>query len=144
MTDYHLTRTAVFVVLERDGKLFFLRRANTRWANGLLTVPAGHVDKGEFVTEAAVREVMEEAGVEVRPEDLEFVHVDYIKDVYIDFYFKAKKWTGEPTLKEPNMASEAIWVDKNALPEDVLPQLKKMFAEVERRKFFSEEEDLPV
>lgn len=62
MTERHLTRTAVFVVLERDGKILFLRRQNTGWADGKLTVPSGHVDKGHTVRQAAVTEVREESG----------------------------------------------------------------------------------
>lgn len=73
MSERHLTRTAVFVILEKDGKIFFLRRANTGWADGMLTVPAGHVDKGDNVTEAAIIETKEEACVDVTAEDLEFL-----------------------------------------------------------------------
>ena len=138
MSERHLTRTAVFVILERDNKIFFLRRANTGWADGLLTIPAGHVDKGDLVTEAAIKETKEEAMVDVRGEDLEFVHVDYLRDEYVNFYFKAKQWTGEPGLGEPHLASEALWIDKDSLPEDVTPQLKKLFQQTEGHSYFSE------
>jgi 8-oxo-dGTP diphosphatase len=131
----------VFVLLERDGKAFFLRRANTGWADGRLTLPSGHVDKGDLVREAAVKEAKEEAGVEVNPEDLEFMHVDYIRDVYINFYFKATKWKGEPKLGEPHLASEVVWVDTNNLPGEVITQLKNMFRHYRNKSYFSEIED---
>jgi 8-oxo-dGTP diphosphatase len=138
MSERHLTRTAVFVILEKDNKIFFLRRANTGWADGMLTIPAGHVDKGDSVKEAAVKETKEEALVDVKAEDLEFVHVDYIRDEYVNFYFKAQKWEGEPELGEPHLASEAVWIDKNNLPEDVTPQLKRLFQQIDQSSFFSE------
>lgn len=138
MSERHLTRTAVFVILEKDNKVFFLRRANTGWADGMLNIPAGHVDKGDQVRESAVRETREEACVDVSEEDLEFVHVDYLRDEYTNFYFRAKKWSGEPTLGEPELASEAIWVDKSNLPEDVTPQLKRLFKQMESGSYFSE------
>ena len=138
MSERHLTRTAVFVILERDNKVFFLRRANTGWADGMLTVPAGHVDKGDNVTEAAIIETKEEACVDVLAEDLEFLHVDFLRDEYTNFYFKAKKWTGEPTLGEPHLASEAIWIDKNNIPEDATPQLRRLFKQIEAGSYFSE------
>jgi ADP-ribose pyrophosphatase YjhB (NUDIX family) len=138
MTGRHLTRTAVFVILERNDKVFFLRRANTGWADGMLTVPAGHVDKGDQVRDAAVKEAKEEALVDIRREDLEFIHVDFLRDEYTNFYFKAKQWSGEPALGEPEMASEAIWIDKRQIPDDVVPQLRRMFSEVEGGSFFSE------
>jgi ADP-ribose pyrophosphatase YjhB (NUDIX family) len=138
MSERHLTRTAVFVILERDNKIFFLRRANTGWADGKLTVPAGHVDKGSMVTDAAIAETKEEAGVDILASDLEFVHVDYIRDEYVNFYFKAKKWEGEPMVGEPHLASEGIWIEKNNLPDDVTPQLKRLFKAMDSSCYFSE------
>lgn len=138
MSERHLTRTAVFVILEKDNKIFFLRRANTGWADGMLTVPAGHVDKGDFIKEAAIKETKEEACVDVQAEDLEFVHVDYIRDEYVNFYFRAQKWTGEPGFGEPHLASEALWIDKNNMPEDVTPQLKRLLQQINQNSFFSE------
>ena len=138
MSERHLTRTAVFVILERNNHIFFLRRANTGWADGMLTIPAGHVDKGDLVSEAAIAEAKEEACVDVRAEDLEFVHVDYIRDEYVNFYFSAKKWTGEPTIGEPQLASEALWIDKGSLPDDVTPQLRRLFEQMKVGSFFSE------
>ena len=140
MSERHLTRTAVFVILERDNKLFFLRRANTGWADGMLTIPAGHVDQGDQITEAAIKEAKEEACVDINAEDLEFVHVDYLRDEYTNFYFRARKWTGEPTLGEPDLASEAIWIDKSELPDDVTPQLRRLFKQLEHGSYFSETE----
>ena len=138
MSERHLTRTAVFVILEKDNKVFFLRRSNTGWADGMLTIPAGHVDKGDQVTEAAIKETKEEACVDVKAEDLEFVHVDYLRDEYTNFYFKAKTWIGEPKLGEPDLASEAVWIDKNEIPDDVTPQLRRLFKRMEEGTYFSE------
>ena len=141
MGERHLTRTAVFVVLERNGKVLLIRRANTGWADGLLTLPSGHVDKGEMVTEAAVKEVKEEAGVDIRPEDLEFIHADYVRDMYTNFYFRATKWVGEPKLNEPHLSSETVWADVNDLPDDMIASVKNMFAQIKRRSYFSEMEN---
>jgi len=137
----HLTKTAVFVILERDGKIFLLRRHNTGWADGQLTVPAGHVDQGQTVRQAAVVEAREEAVVGIEEEDLEFVHVDYLKDKYTNFYFKAERWTGEPQLGEPLAASEAVWIRLDALPEDLIPRLKDVFRHLKTGRYFSEWSD---
>ena len=141
MIERHLTATAVFVLLEKeDGKIFFLRRQHTGWADGYLTVPSGHVDKGQNVAEAAVTEVREEAGVTVQKEHLEFVHVDYQRDRYVNFYFRARHWEGEPHIGEPHLASEALWLTMDTLPEDVIPQLKSMFINIARNVCFSDVE----
>ena len=134
----HLTRTAVFVVLEKDTHIFLLRRANTGWSDGLLTVPAGHVDKGDNVIESAIKETKEEAGVLITADDLELIHVDYLLDEYVNFYFRATSWVGEPKVGEPDMASEGLWCDKNNLPDDLVPPLKNLFIQLGQQKLFSE------
>jgi len=140
MSERHLTRTAVFVILEKDKKVFFLRRSNTGWADGYLTVPAGHVDKGDSVKEAAIKEVGEEACVQVEADDLEFVHVDYLRDEYTNFYFKARKWIGEPAVGEPELASEGLWLDKTELGDDLIPQLRRVLGYMDSGVYFSEVE----
>ncbi|KXK26157.1 MAG: 8-oxo-dGTP diphosphatase [candidate division WS6 bacterium OLB20] len=102
-------KVAVYVALERDGSFYFLRRKNTGWQDGMLTLPSGHVDRGEYPSDAAVRELAEETGIVVEPEQLELLGTVYRRDRYVDFYFVAHDWTGEPELAEPEKASEGIW-----------------------------------
>lgn len=142
MTRYP-TLTAVLVLLERDGKYFFIRRANTGWNDGRLTLPSGHVDKGETVKQAAVKEVKEESGVGVDESDLEFLHVQYIFDAYIYFFFKTTKWEGEPHNAEPHLCSEVLWKPKDDIPNDVIMHVRQMFDEVAKGNYFSDVEDDP-
>lgn len=136
--DRHTIRGAVFVFLVRGDETFLLRRANTGWADGMLTIPSGHIENGETVLEAAVKEVREEAGVVVDPKDLEFMHVHYVGDVYVNFYFKTTVWEGEPYLAEPELCSEVMWVPLNSIPEDTIFHLKHMLKESKEGKYFSE------
>lgn len=46
--------------------------------NGLWTCPGGHWDQGETLTDAAIREVREEAGIEVPPEALTLVRAEKV------------------------------------------------------------------
>jgi len=138
MSERHLTRTAVFVMLEKNDEIFFLRRANTSWGSGLLTIPVGHIEKGDQVRETAIKEAKEEACVDIEINDLEFLHTDYVRDIYTNFYFQAKKWTGEPAIGEPELASEALWINKNNLPDDITPQLKNLFEKIKQNSYFSE------
>lgn len=138
MADRHLTRTAVYVILEKDGKIFLIRRANTGWADGMLTIPSGHVDKGDKIIYTAIKETQEEAGVLIDEKDLEFVHVDYITDEYVNFYFKATKWEGEPHLGEPHLTSEFVWLDSGSETDDMVPQVKNLLKKIRDGKSFSE------
>lgn len=143
MSERHHVNAAVFVQLVKDGKTFLLRRANTGWADGFLTLPSGHVDKGDSVVEAAVKEVREEAGVTVKPEDLEFIHVHYVHDVYVNFYFRTSVWEGEPYLAEPELCSEVMWVEVTEIPSDTIMHVRKMLEQVTAGNHFSEIDNDP-
>jgi 8-oxo-dGTP pyrophosphatase MutT (NUDIX family) len=138
MAYRHTTRTAVYVILEKEEKIFFIRRANTGWADGMLTIPSGHVDKGDKIIHTAIKETREEAGVLIDEKDLEFVHVDYITDEYVNFYFKATKWEGEPHLGEPHLTSEFVWLDSKLVEDDMVPQVKNLLEKVQNGESFSE------
>lgn len=116
-------RVAVYVLCEKQGKLLYLRRYNTGWADGLLTIPAGHVDHGEFPTQAAVRELREETGIVCVEDDLELFHTFYELDNYIVFFYKLKELKQEPKLMEPDKSSELVWKDIEDFDE-VLPKVK--------------------
>ncbi|MDR3068112.1 MAG: NUDIX domain-containing protein [Cellulomonas sp.] len=134
--DHQAERTllvaAAYVVLLRPAaegeQVLLLRRAGTGYRDGHWAVVAGHVDPGESVVEAALRETQEEAGVRVVPDDLvplTAVHrywpgVDQVEQ-RIDLFFTARRWTGEPRLVEPDKADAVGWFPLDALPEPTVP-----------------------
>lgn len=70
--EYHLT--ALGVVRRTDGKFLITRRVMTKsWAPGHWEVPGGGVMAGETSYEAAVREVLEETGIDVKDAKSELV-----------------------------------------------------------------------
>ena len=129
---------AVFVLLLRDQKLFFIRRLNTGWMDGKLTLPSGHVEEDETYREAAIRETQEEAGVALQAEKLQFVHLcerDEEKNdrVWDDVYFICEDFTGEPYNAEPEKASEGLWLDYQNPPKDqVIPAVYHVLSQVKQ------------
>ncbi len=58
-------KVAAVVLASRDGRLVLVRRG-IEPALGQWSFPSGYVDRGEAVEEAAIREVREETGLEVK------------------------------------------------------------------------------
>ena len=60
----------VAAIIERDGRFLFVEETDGVSPARVLNQPAGHVDPGESVLEAVVRETREETGLAFTPEAL--------------------------------------------------------------------------
>lgn len=131
---------ACYVLIEKDGKIAFVLRENTAWMNNHYGLPSGKVENDESYLAAAVREAKEEVGINVEPADLKFVHVMHRREGYdwVDVYFKADSWKGEPYNAEPHMHSELAWFALNDLPENTIPPVKFALEQIEAGRQYSE------
>ncbi|MBI1309256.1 MAG: NUDIX domain-containing protein [Proteobacteria bacterium] len=139
-----LTYVAVYVLLERGGQVFLLRRANSGYMDGAYGMPSGHIEEGETPRQAAVRELLEETGVSAREEDLEFAHVCYRQSLaqvpprtYNDYVFVCRKWQGEPRNTDVEKCDDARWVSKDSLPEKAVPELANVMKAMAQKNMFS-------
>jgi ADP-ribose pyrophosphatase YjhB (NUDIX family) len=105
------------VVLKGD-QLLLVRRAD----NGAWTPVTGITDPGEQPADAAVREVVEEAGVRVVPERLAGVGVTDLvvydngdESQYLDLTFRMR-WTDGDPYPADGENTEACWFPLDALP----------------------------
>jgi ADP-ribose pyrophosphatase YjhB (NUDIX family) len=109
-------KVAVGVLLELDGQLLLIRRANDP-ERGKWTLPAGFVDAGEDPAAAAVREVLEETGLTVEITSLFDVlargQASEGADILIVYAARA---TGG-ALQPGDDASEAAYFSPGAWPE---------------------------
>jgi ADP-ribose pyrophosphatase YjhB (NUDIX family) len=110
--------TGVHIVCERDGQVLMMRRAGTGFFDGLYSLPGGHVEAGESVFAAAGRELREETGLRVEPGDLAWLGVVHrLSDTNrVDFFVRALRWRGEPTILEPDKCDRLAWCARDALP----------------------------
>jgi len=106
---------AVSAAIVRNGKVLVVRRARLP-ASGVFSLPGGVVEAGETLTEAVVREVREETGLEIEPVALAGYREAITRDAggrverhFVILPFAARWIAGEPTLNEE--LSEARWVD---------------------------------
>ena len=109
----------------RGNQVLLIRRFNTGYADGQYSVPAGHLDGGETVIAAAAREALEEVGVRIDPQDIEFSSVMHRLngDERVDFFVKIRAWSGEPFNAEPDKCDELRWTDMNDLPANTIPYI---------------------
>ena len=94
---------------------------------------AGHVEAGESVLDAAVREATEELGVTIDPADLVALCAMHRTsaphgpvDERVDFFFECRRWTGEPRTVEADKSVALRWFDLAALPEPVVPHERQV------------------
>ena len=118
---------AVHLFIFRGEQVLLLRRFNTGYEDGNYSIPAGHLDGGEPVRAAMVREAREELGVEIAPRDLVFAGVFHRKsdDERVDFFLAARQWSGTPQNKEPDKCDQIKWFPVDALPENVIPYVRR-------------------
>jgi 8-oxo-dGTP pyrophosphatase MutT (NUDIX family) len=111
----------------RENQILLSRRFNTGYADGQYSVPAGHLDGRETVIAAAAREALEEVGVHIEPQDIEFTSVMHRLngDERVDFFVKIRSWDGEPFNAEPDKCDDLLWVDVNQLPDNTIPYIRQ-------------------
>jgi ADP-ribose pyrophosphatase YjhB (NUDIX family) len=131
---------AVHLFFFSDDRVLLLRRFNTGWEDGKYSIPAGHVEAGESVTQAAVREADEEIGVRLTPEMLEVVHVMHRRsdDARVDFFFLVREWAGDISNREPHRCDDLAWYPLDALPEATIPYVRRALECYRNGESFSE------
>jgi 8-oxo-dGTP diphosphatase len=132
---------AVFVMLMRGEEICMLRRKGTGWMDGAFSIPAGGLEAGETIGAAAVREAWEEAGVQIVPEDLQYVHTLHSKtggSSWLGHFFQARVWQGTPALRELDKHGDLQWRQIDALPSETIPYVRQAILAVAAQKPYSE------
>lgn len=110
-----------------------MKRKNTGYEDGKYCLPGGHVEANEELRKTAIREAKEEIGIDIKLSDLELYKILNRKiskgGEYIDFIFKAEKWTGAITNEEYDKCEEIIWIDINNIPENTLDFIPEVLRE---------------
>ncbi|WP_433200943.1 NUDIX hydrolase [Nocardia sp. CA-107356] len=118
----HKVTGDVHLLLRRGGSVLFGQRRNTGFEDGAWHLPAGHLEAGESVLAALIREADEEIGVTLKPEDVRFSHVMHnsASGGRVAFFFTVTDWQGEPVNREPEKCSDLAWFAVDALPEHMI------------------------
>lgn len=126
MKERYQSKVAVFLILTRElnGKkqILLQERCNTGYMDGQYDMAcSGHLEKGESMAMAIVREAKEEIGIEIDEKDLKLaclIH-PYQQD-YINVFFETQNYNGMPEIKEKEKCSNLEWFDIDKLPENTI------------------------
>jgi ADP-ribose pyrophosphatase YjhB (NUDIX family) len=131
---------AVHLLFLRDKQILLLRRFNTGYEDGNYSVVAGHVDAGETVTQAAIREANEEVGVMLQSTDIHVVHAmnRRSEDERVDFFIAVSQWVGEVANKETHKCDNLSWVNIDSLPHNIIPYVKQAIENYRAGIYYSE------
>ena len=117
--------------------LLQLRGPGTTYMPGhWATAAAGHVELGESVYVAAAREAVEELGVTVRPQDIEplcamqrtLPGVSDPVEQRVDYFLTTRRWSGEPTMREPDKCTALAWHRPSDPPTPMVPHEAHLLA----------------
>jgi 8-oxo-dGTP diphosphatase len=108
MTRHKLISAVYLIFKNKNNNFLFLRRKNTGYQDGNLSLVSGHVEQNEDFKTAAIREAKEESGVDISEKDLNLVHIQSRNaddGERIDIFFEVTSHTGEIINCEPEKCS---------------------------------------
>ena len=120
---------AVHLFLVKGNKILLLRRFNTGYEDGNFSLIAGHINGGETIQAAMIREAREEAGISIDPANLEIVLAMHrrVSDGHerIDYFLRCENWQGDVKNLEPHKCDLLEWFDIHNLPRNIIPYVAK-------------------
>lgn len=142
--DIACPNIACYVLVRKGDEIIGLLRDGTDWMNGYYGIAQGKVEKHEPYTAAAVREIQEELGVTVKPQDLKPVLVMHRWEPssqaqdWVDIYFEVTKWQGELKNNEPHKHSKLDWLKLTDLPDNIIPCISYALEQIAQGNMYAE------
>lgn len=118
--EYKNPAATATIIVERDGKVLFIRRKKEPY-KGRLALPGGFLDyKKETLEHAVQRELREETSLRVRQRDLYLLCVNSSpyrdpRDHVIDHVYIAFNTVGKPRARDD--AKEYVWINISEIPK---------------------------
>ena len=119
MSERHVSRIVVDLLLERrnsaTGKTEILMML-AEYLDNQYDLPGGHLESGEDLYDAMIREAKEELGIEIEREEMQMVHIyhHFEKDM-LKFVFRVKKFKNEIQNLEPEKCKFSMSTHFNSL-----------------------------
>lgn len=136
MKERYQNKVVVFLVLTRNvngyEEILLQERQNTGYMDGKYDMAcSGHLEGGESMSMALVREAKEEINIQIEERDLELVSILHpYQEGYINAFFKAKKYKGIPEIMEKEKCSNLKWFNMEKLPENIIERVKNVIENI--------------
>ena len=127
----------VDVFLRRGDKFLLMRRQNTKSHDGEFELPGGHLEEGEDLVNAMIREAREELVIDLKREDLHLIHImHHFSKGRLNFIYEADATNLNPIIGEKEKCSELRWVDFNSIPEETTPKVKQILENIKEKSLY--------
>ena len=121
-------KIGVGVFIRKDGKILLGKRIG-KHATNTWSPSGGHLEFGETPEQAAIRETLEETGLEIT----NIKSGPYTNDIYLDegkhyitLMFVADWKSGEPKILEPDKWEQWDWFSLDNLPQPLMMPVQKV------------------
>ncbi len=140
MTDIHQTPyIGVHLMLIQNGKLLLQERKGG-FLDGYYSPVSGHVDKGESVIDALIREAKEEAGIILDKDDLKVNVIAHLLDApykggradIMNYFVFVDRYRGIIENKEPDKTKSLDFYDLKELPNKLMKHIFEVLKAYER------------
>lgn len=104
------------VLLQQGDKILLGKRINVALYNRLWCCPGGHIEAGESLSQALVRECQEELGITLGSQGSSR---SYNRDNCVFHFVHCSQWRGDIENLEPEKCQQLAWFDRQQLPEQI-------------------------
>lgn len=141
--EYQTPLIGAYLILIQDNKILLSRRNDAQY-KGVYSLVCGHVEKGENVIDAIIREAFEEVGIKIIKEHAKVVtavhrplanYKNNIVDI-IDFFILVTDYTGKIQNLEPDKTQDVLFWDIENLPDNCVNQVKEGLELCKHNEFY--------
>jgi len=121
-------RIGVAAIITRSNKVLLIRRKGPHGA-GTWSTPGGHLEFAEDPQQCAIRETLEEVGLQLSRVDFLGITNDIFSGSgkhYITIWMKAARFSGEPTIAAASEVADIAWFEWDALPSPLFLPLENL------------------